>query len=248
MALILLTGGSGLLGQELNKHIDCYAPRRDIYDLVKDNPSENSAWRNAFFEEIELIVHCAAFTDLNRAEKEKQLCYDTNVIGTRNLASLGIPMLYISTSYVFDGQKGNYDEQDYPSPQNFYSLTKLLGEYESRRTRSVVIRCLFKPYPFEHDRACTDQWTSGMYVSEMAKEIALAVTIFDKLPETVHIGATRKSTFEFARESRPDVKPISIGDIKSVRLPQDVSLNVSLWEKIKSENQLCGDGLRTGRN
>lgn len=241
--MILLTGGSGLLGTELQKNITFEAPPRDLLDIVKDvnllNPNRASAWRNVLFNRINLIVHCAAFTNLVLAESEKQLCYETNVIGTRNLASLGIPMLYISTEYVFDGEKGNYAETDYPNPTNFYALTKLLGEYESRNTHSKVIRCLFKSRPFKHEHACTDQFTTGDYVDTLAKEISIAIKIFDKLPATIHIGTQRKSTYDLARQSR-DVSPCRIEDIKTVKLPKDTSLNTSAWERIKSENnRLC---------
>ena len=226
--MILLTGGSGVLGKELQKHIKCYAPSHERLDIT----------RKIFYEDApSLIIHAAAYTDVAKAEVEKDLCYQTNVIGTRNLASLGIPMLYISTEYVFDGEKGNYDEESYPNPRNFYSLTKLLGEYESRRTKSCVVRCLFKPTPFEHVVACVDQFTSGDYVGRIAEELALAIQNFDKLPPTIHIGTGKKSTFELAIKSK-DVKPCLVEDIKTVKLPRDTSLNCAKWEAIKSGNRL----------
>lgn len=222
--MILLTGGSGLLGQELQKLIQCYAPPKNILNIL-----------DPIVPKCELIVHAAAYTDVVKAEEEKELCYRTNVLGTRNLSSLRIPMLYISTEYVFDGEKGNYAEYDYPNPQNFYAFTKLLGEYESRRTRSVVIRCLFKPRPFEHASACIDQYTAGDYVDVIAREIAIAVKEFKRLPPTLHIGTGKKSTYDLARQTR-EVQQISVGDIRGVKLPRDTSLNTSLWEKLKHEN------------
>lgn len=224
----LLVGGSGLLGQELQKHIDCYAPPKNILDITREIYYEDKP---------NLIVHLAAFTDLVRAEKEKDLCYQTNVIGTRNLANLGIPMIYISTEYVFDGEKGSYAEEDYPNPINFYALTKLLGEYESRRTKSVVIRCLFKPRPFKHDACCNDMLTSGDYVNRIAPEIALAIKNFDKLPPVLHIGTGKKKLIDLARETR-EVKEIRRDDVKRVRLPLDTSLNCSKWEAIKCQLNL----------
>lgn len=233
--MILLTGGSGLLGQELQKHIECIAPTREQLNLNRNSIK----WLMANVDRnFHLMVHCAAFTDLVRAEKEKELCYQTNVIGTRNLALLGIPMLYISTEYVFSGEKGDYKEDDFPEPQNFYALTKLLGEYESRRAQSVVVRCLFKPSPFKHDSACVDQYTSGAYVDEIAKEIALAIKLFNKLPPTIHIGSGKRSTYELAKKSKPEVKPCKIEDIKTVKLPKDTSLNTALWERIKLEHSI----------
>jgi dTDP-4-dehydrorhamnose reductase len=220
---ILLTGGSGLLGKELQKYITCYAPTRKEFDFCKDPVPE------AFF-----IIHCGAYTDVARAEEEKKLCYEANVVGTRRLAETGIPMMYISTEYVFDGEQGGYKESDIPNPRNFYALSKLLGEFEARRTRSVVVRTLFKPRPFEHAGACVDQYTTGDYVDIMAKEIAKAIELWAYLPETIHIGTERKSTYELARQSRPDVIPITINSI-GVRIPKDTSLDTSLWKKIKEK-------------
>jgi len=234
----ILTGGSGLLGQELQKHIKFLAPSHKEFDITKTDEQVIRGNFNPDKDRIDLIVHCAAFTDLVRAEKEKQLCYDTNVTGTRNLASLSIPMLYISTEYVFDGTKGNYEEKDYPNPKNFYALTKLLGECESRRTRSTVVRCLFKPRPFKHDAVCVDMFTSGDYVERIAQEIALAIKIFNKLPPTLHIGTGKKKLIDLARQTR-EVKEIRRDDVTGVRLPLDTSLNCSLWERIKNDNRLC---------
>lgn len=228
--MILLTGGSGLLGQELQKHIKLDAPKKNNMNILLE-PTVHR-YQDILKENYSLIVHCAAFTDLIRAESHKQLAYDTNVIGTRNLAKLGIPMIYISTEYVFDGEKGNYNEHDYPNPQNFYAFTKLLGEFESRHTRSVVIRCLFKPRPFEHDAACVDQFTSGDYVDRIAPEIALAIKKFEQLPPTIHIGTGKKRTYDLARSSR-EVKEITTGEIQGVKLPKDTSLDLTLWENIK---------------
>jgi len=230
--MILLTGGTGLLGTELQKHIKVIAPRSEVLDITKNVYQ----WFQEFGYRFSLIVHAAAMTDLNRIEKDdKSLAYQVNVIGTRDLASLGIPMLYISTEYVFDGDKGNYKEEDFPNPRNFYALTKLLGEYESRKTKSVVLRCLFKPRPFQHLSACIDQFTTGDYVDITTKKIATAINNFNRLPPTIHIGTGKKSTYELAKQTRPNVNPISINDISTVTLPKDTSLNTSLWDTLNLE-------------
>lgn len=222
---ITLTGGSGILGTELQRIMDIYAPPRSVLDIL-----------DPVVPKCDLIVHAAAYTDVLGAETNKQLCYDTNVLGTRRLASLGIPMIYISTEYIFDGEKGNYVEHDYANPKNFYALTKLLGEYEARRApRSCVIRCLFKPRPFKHKVACVDQFTTGDYVDVIAKEICLAISNFRLLPPTVHIGTERKSTYELAKRSRSEVGRIGIRDVKGVTLPRDTSLNCTLWNDLKRE-------------
>lgn len=222
---ILVTGGTGILGQEIQKLVEVYAPPRFVLNIL-----------DPIVPKCDLIVHCAAYTDVLRAESEKQLCYETNVMGTRRLAIQGIPMIYISTEYIFDGEKGNYVENDFPNPTNFYALTKLLGEYEARRApRSCVIRCLFKPRPFKHKNACVDQFTTGDYVDTIAKEICIAISNFRLLPPTIHIGTERKSTYELARRTRSDVGRIGIKDVNGVTLPRDTSLNCTLWKDIKRE-------------
>jgi dTDP-4-dehydrorhamnose reductase len=230
--MILLTGAQGLLGMNIRFLLDCYTPPKTSINITT-NPYQ---W--SFPGDVNLIIHCAAFTSLVRAEKEKELCYKTNVIGTRNLARLGIPMIYISTEYVFDGEKGNYAETDAPYPLNYYAFTKLLGEYEAlkNKEKTTVIRCLFKPRPFKHAKAITDQYTSGLYVDDMAKEIVRAVHLFDRLPEIIHIGGERKSTYELARETR-EVEPITLEDVKDIKLPRDTSLNTTRWRSI------CGNSL-----
>lgn len=220
------------MGKELKRLIpEIEAPTRTELDFTK---LDFLGMINTILE-TRLIVHAGAYTDVASAESSREECFLTNVIGTRNLALTGVPMLYISTEYVFDGEKGNYAETDYPNPRNFYAFTKLLGEHESRRTKSVVVRCLFKPDPFEHCGACVDQFTSGDYVGAIAQEIAKAIDWFDQLPETVHIGTGRKSTYELAKRTRPDVIPITVESIGLVRLPKDTSLDTSLWERIKND-------------
>jgi dTDP-4-dehydrorhamnose reductase len=224
--MILLTGGSGLLGTELIKLLgkkDCiWAPTHKEFDILKAKRVSH---------EINLIVHCAAYTDVARAETSRKTCFDVNVIGTRNLVNTGIPMIYISTEYVFDGDKGNYKENDIPGPKNFYALTKLLGEFEAHRSTGVIIRTCFKPRPFEHAAACVDQYTSGDYVDVIAKEVALVIKNWHKIPSIIHIGTKRKSVYALARKTR-DVIPITVKTI-GVQLPRDTSLDVSLWQKIR---------------
>jgi dTDP-4-dehydrorhamnose reductase len=223
--MILLTGGSGLLGSALKNLIPCYAPSHDEFDITNPVIPGDKTW--------DLIVHCAAYTDVARAEIEKSLCYRTNVVGTHMLSKLNIPMLYISTEYVFDGYQGNYSEEDIPNPLNFYALTKLLGEFTLMNKDHRIVRTLFKPRPFEHEAACVDQFTSGDYVDVIAKEVALAIEHYGELPDIINIGTGRKSTFSLANESK-QVIPITVSSV-GVRLPRDTSLDLTKWQMLKGE-------------
>jgi dTDP-4-dehydrorhamnose reductase len=102
----------------------------------------------------DLVVNCAAYTNVDRAESEPQLAMAVNALGPRNLAlacsETGTALLHISTDYVFDGQKpGPYTIWDAPAPLNAYGASKLWGEnyVRSLMTRYYVIRTswLFGP-------------------------------------------------------------------------------------------------------
>jgi dTDP-4-dehydrorhamnose reductase len=76
-----------------------------------------------------VVLHAAAWTDVDGAEDDPQEAAAVNVGGTRHAAELGAPLVYYSTDYVFDGQKREpYVESDAPNPQSAYGRTKLYGE------------------------------------------------------------------------------------------------------------------------
>ena len=205
MKKILLTGGSGLLGKELQKYREYIAPSHSEMDVTEFKSVKS------FIDEHKpsIIVHAAAYTDVAKADKEPEdmvECYLTNVIGTRNVvkAANKIPIIYISTEYVLE-------------PVNFYSLTKLQGEKEVERAANYhIIRTTFKPRPFEHPGACVDMWTIGDYVDV----IALLIDKFIQSPKgkVVYIGTGKKTVYELAKKSNPNVVPITRDKIE-VRLP-----------------------------
>ena len=230
---ILITGGSGTLGSSIQKLVKCIAPSSDALDITDDKNCRDVI--NKFDPDV--VIHSAAWTDVLGAEKEKEKCWKANVIGTENMvrAAAGRRFVYISTEYVFDGERGNYQEDDIPNPVNFYSLTKLIGEAVVRQYDStLLIRTAFKkdgPWPYE--KAFTDQWMSADFVSERAPDIVKASLRFN-LQGIVHISGIRKTIYELARKTSPAVGKISIKDVP-VRLPRDTSLNSSLWKKISSK-------------
>jgi len=101
-----------------------------------------------------LIVHAAAFADVDACEDERDKAFRVNAEGTRNVAraarEAGCFLVYVSTDYVFDGTKGTaYTETDEPGPINYYGLTKFYGEKHVRELapRHLVVRTswLFGP-------------------------------------------------------------------------------------------------------
>ena len=234
---IMLTGGTGLLGTELQKlrKFDC-APSRDEFNICDGFSFD--FWEHYLLADPpgypDLLVHAAAFTAVERAEVDKQECFDVNVVGTLNLVALGVPILYISTSYVFDGEKGNYSEWEAVNPLGYYATTKALAEQSVLGAGNVVLRTLFKPSPWPHHRAYTDQISNGDYVGVIAKKINQAIDHFDGLPPIIHVGTETRTIFELAQQTRKDVGQMSRKEV-AANLPCDISLDCSLWNQIIGE-------------
>lgn len=233
---ILLTGGSGRLGTELQALLKgVQAPPSSELDITQRESVE------AAFKKYrpELIVHGAAYTNVLKAESEREQCWRVNVEGTRNIVRTAlkadVPVVYISTDYVFWGDKGNYTEDDIPGPvRNYYSLTKLLAEQSVAVLKEyLVIRTSFRPRQWQYPVAFQDVFTSQDYVDIVAPEISEAISHFKKIePGIVHIGTERKSVYDLAVRRKPDVGA-SFKKDAAVELPDDVSLNCEKWQNLK---------------
>ena len=131
---ILVTGSTGQLGSDVVKELlkrgySTLSPNRSELNLCSEDNNRNYILNS----NCEAIVHCAAYTQVDKAEDEKDLCIKINATATKHIAKcakiLDIPMIYISTDYVFDGTKdGKYTENDETNPLNIYGESKLAGE------------------------------------------------------------------------------------------------------------------------
>jgi len=122
---VLITGAGGQLGTAL-REVFPEADARTRAELDVTRPLEHETdWY--------LVLHAAAWTDVDGAESDPAGAKLANVDGTRNVAALGAPVVYYSTDYVFDGSKREaYVESDEPRPLSVYGRTKLEGEREVR--------------------------------------------------------------------------------------------------------------------
>jgi len=230
---VLITGGSGALGSNIKKILNCDAPGSKELD-IRDLKKCRKAMRKY---KPDIVIHCAAWTDVARAEKNKKDCWDVNVIGTENMVKVadGRRFVYISTHYVFDGEKGDYEESDTPNPINFYSLTKLIGEVVvGQHPNTLIIRTgLKKDGPWPYPKAFVDQWLCSDFASKRAPDIVRA-SLMGRLKGLIHISGKRKTSYALAKKSSPLVGKMSIKDV-GIKLPRDVSLNNSRWKKILSK-------------
>jgi dTDP-4-dehydrorhamnose reductase len=147
---ILVTGSNGQLGSEIREialnHSEYNFLFTDFSDLDITNHIEVSELIKN--NKINVIINCAAYTAVDKAESEPELSNAINHLATANLARLSrdnnIKLIHISTDYVFDGTNHKpYVETDIPSPQSIYGKTKLDGEIEMQQinpANSVIIR------------------------------------------------------------------------------------------------------------
>ena len=136
---ILITGAGGQLGTSLTKLLpEAILTDKNELDITNEN-DVNSFVKN---NNINIIINCAAYTNVDKAEEETDLAEQINTVGAKNLAETGRKIIHVSTDYVFDGQNNiPYKTEDKPSPISIYGKTKLAGEKEVlKNPQSVVIR------------------------------------------------------------------------------------------------------------
>jgi dTDP-4-dehydrorhamnose reductase len=144
---ILVTGAAGMLGSDfcplLGREHEIVAT--DIHDLDVRDPEAVLRWSKEV--KPDLIAHLAAATEVDECERNPDLAYATNAIGTRNVAlacqQIGATLVYISTHSIFDGAKCEpYTEFDTPNPLSHYSRAKYAGEeyVRSLLSRYYIVR------------------------------------------------------------------------------------------------------------
>ena len=203
--MYLVTGAGGQLGRAL---LEEFAPdgavglTREEWDVEQPPPEGLRP---------DVVLHAAAWTNVDGAEDDPQGAAAVNVGGTANAASLGVPLVYYSTDYIFDGAKREpYVESDGPNPISAYGRTKLHGEAAAGE-RAWIVRSswLFGPtgtnfvrtmlrLAEERDEVAVvdDQRGSPTYVGHLAAATRQVL----ELPHGVyHVAADGEATWaEFA--------------------------------------------------
>lgn len=236
MKTILFTGGSGLLGSELKKHFQGgLFPTHKELDITDRRAIQIFFKKNRF----DIVVHLAAFISPPQIDKDPRKALEVNIIGTANLVAACMEykkkIIYMSTDYVFKGDRGNYSEEDALFPVNKYAWSKLGGECAVRLYNNhLIIRTSFGTNIFPYKKAFTDQWTSREPVSKVAKKIAILIK--SGITGTIHIGGTRKTVFEYAKAltQEGEIEPTSRKDIPFT-IPKDTSLNQAKYSSVFSK-------------
>lgn len=129
---IIILGANGMLGHDMVKAFndtDLYACDKDTVDIT-----DSSAVQNLLKEKKpDIVINCAAYTNVDDAESEEELCRSINVDGVKNIAAvckqINCALVHISSDYIFDGEKTEgYAETDMPNPRGVYAKSKADAE------------------------------------------------------------------------------------------------------------------------
>ena len=148
---VLVTGARGMVGQAVSA---CCASRGDLvfsYDHQSLDISDSDRVRQTLKnDKPDAVINCAAWTDVDGCELERERALAANACGPENLANasreISAVFVTVSTDYVFDGEKeGFYTQRDQPNPQSVYGVSKLEGERRAQLAyaRTIIVRTGF---------------------------------------------------------------------------------------------------------
>jgi dTDP-4-dehydrorhamnose reductase len=152
-----------------------------------------------------------------------------NIIGTSNLvrgaSKLGIKIIYLSTSYVYPGKKGNYKEEDALKPWNNYSWSKLGGECAVQMYKnSLIIRLCMTEKPFIHKQAYANVKSNFIFQEDAAKLILKILT----KKGVINVGGTSKTVYNFAKQYNKKIKKI----YSNGEFPKRADMNLNKLKRI----------------
>jgi dTDP-4-dehydrorhamnose reductase len=226
MCNILVTGSKGQLGSEMNEIAHQYPNYHFIFTDVEELNITNHTEVAAFIElhRIDIIINCAAYTAVDKAEVEVDIAKEINQLAVKNFAEIakdkGIKLIHISTDYVFDGcAKIPYIESALPNPQSVYGNTKLAGEQALLNTNpknSIIIRTSWVYSSFGNNFVKTmlrlskekaalnvvaDQFGSPTYAADLAKAILTLLPAIKNEEVTIYHYANTGvcSWYDFAK-------------------------------------------------
>ena len=232
---IVFTGGAGRFGTILNKEYDklkynILFPSKKILNIL----DVKSIRKYLIIKKPKYLIHAAALSrpmSLHDTNISKSI--DLNIIGTSNItkvcSELNIKLIFISTSYVYPGDKGNYSENDPIRPINNYGLSKMGGEAAVQMYKnSLLIRASMTEKPFIHKNAFFDFITNFTYHEDIVNVI---LKVIDQ-KGILNVGGKSQSVYNFAKSKNVKVKKISAKKVLGKNAKINVGMNLRKIKKI----------------
>ena len=174
---VLLIGGNGKLGSCLKKNgnfLNLVSPPKKELDLRKKKSIFLSLKKYA----PDIIINCAAITDMKIAEKYPAKCFEINVVGTINLVNeikrynKNIKLIHLSSDGVYPSIKGNYSEKSKVEPYNLYCWSKYFSELPVKTLKKfVIIRTrFFDKNKIKFKKVANDIFTSSIEINDLSKK------------------------------------------------------------------------------
>ena len=234
MQKILITGSEGRFGKILKKSNNrfIFTNKKQLNILSTISISKNlKKYRPTH------ILHLAGLSrPMSAHNKNIDKSIDLNIIGTCNLVKEAskrkIKMIYLSTSYVYPGTKGNYKEEDALKPWNNYAWSKLGGESAVQMYKnSLIIRLCMTEKPFIHKFAFKDLITNFIFQEEFVKILPKLI----KYKGVINFGGKTMSVFKFAKKTNKNIKGVLSTKLLKKRIPLNHSMNLKKVSKILND-------------
>ena len=236
---ILYIGASGTLGNELVPELQLigsvHTPSHEMMNITKEE--DIIAHCMIVKDKYDLVVLSAGYKNQKDIEESGMKGLTDNIIGTTNVVKYcmehQIPLVYLSSGYVYKGDKRYHTEEDGLLPCNRYAWSKLGGECAVRMMpddKYLIIRCEFSVAPWHTNYAFTDQYTSREEVKVVARKICLLID--NDARGTFNVGGKRKSVWQYAKSiSDKKIFRCKVKDFATVPLPKDSSLNTRKYDR-----------------
>ena len=197
--MFLVTGANGQLGNELKLLLQDKAAYvdRDELDITDEEAVKAYVGQGKW----DAIINCAAYTAVDKAESDEALAEKINVKGPENLAKTGIPLVHVSTDYVFDGTNYRpYVETDEVNPQSVYGKTKLAGEQAvlANAQTAVIIRTAWLYSTFGNNFVKT--------MRKLGKERDSLNVVFDQVGSPTYARDLAQAIVDILPQMKPGMK------------------------------------------
>lgn len=225
MIKVFVTGGSGVLGSRLVEHLsesyEVYAPGSVVCNVL----NELQVLREVTTFNPNILIHLAAFVDTYGCELDKSKALDVNVLGTINVVKAcnqqNCKLVYVSSEYVFSGDRGDYSVYDRLDPINVYGKTKAAAEYiVSTANTYQIIRAPF--IKRVHPQVFVDQYCTRYFLDEAVERIAL--TALNNNSRIVQIAPEKDTLYNTYVKKGYQPQPVYMTSDQSKIIPKDTSL------------------------